>query len=861
MSERYDPKKIEEKWQGYWQERGIFEVKEDPSITKYYCLEMFPYPSGNIHMGHVRNYAIGDVIARYKRMKGFNVLHPMGWDAFGMPAENAAIEHGVHPANWTDRNIASMKNQIKSLGFSYDWKREINTSDPDYYRWNQWIFIKMFEKGLAYKKRSSVNWCGSCETVLANEQVNDGKCWRCETEVTQKELEQWFFKITDYAEELLRGCDQLTGWPEKVLAMQRNWIGKSEGVEIDFQIKGSEKKLRIFTTRQDTLYGVTFMSIAPEHPILSELIKETPYGKEVINFVERAKRQESLLRASAEIEKEGIFTGSCAINPLNGDEVPIWVANFVLMEYGTGAVMAVPAHDQRDFEFAKKYGLPIKVVIMPEEKSSESNPPVPPFTKGGYGGIENSSLVTDPALSLSKGHSLLESAYEGEGIMVESGPFTGLRTEEGKKRIASFIEKEGFGEKKVNYRLRDWGISRQRYWGTPIPILYCDRCGVVPVPENELPVILPMDVEITGKGGSPLARIESFLRASCPKCKGVAKRETDTMDTFVDSSWYFIAYCFDRGNIDFKSAISNQQSAISYWMPVNQYIGGIEHAVLHLLYARFFTKVMRDIGLIKIDEPFTDLLTQGMVIKDGAKMSKSKGNVVDPNYLVETYGADTARLFSLFAAPPEKDLEWSDQGVEGAYRFLGKLWVLASKYKERIDDLDGRIEFKELEGKGKLLYRKIHQTIKKVTNDIERDFHFNTALASLMELVNVMNSFEPKSDTNLRVLRNAIETTLILLSPFAPHISEELWHALGHGEPIALTKWPSFDEEALKEDEVLVVIQVCGKLRGKIYLPANSDDRLIKESALKEKKIAELIRGKDIKKIIVVKNKLVNIVV
>ncbi|MBI5199897.1 MAG: leucine--tRNA ligase [Nitrospirae bacterium] len=837
MSERYDPKKIEEKWQGYWQERGIFEVKEDPSIPKYYCLEMFPYPSGNIHMGHVRTYAIGDVIARYKRMKGFNVLHPMGWDAFGMPAENAAIEHGVHPANWTDRNIASMKNQIKGLGFSYDWKREINTSAPDYYRWNQWIFIKMFKKGLAYKRRSSVNWCGSCETVLANEQVNDGRCWRCETEVIQKELEQWFFKITDYAEELLRDCDQLTGWPEKVLTMQKNWIGKSEGVEIDFQIKGSEKKLRIFTTRQDTLYGVTFMSLAPEHPIVSELVKETPCEKEVMNFIERAKRQGILLRTSAEIEKEGIFTGTYVINPLNGDEVPIWVANFVLMEYGTGAVMAVPAHDQRDFEFAKKYGLPIRVVIV------QDNPPLSPFNNGGPRGIIGKG-----------GEGGFEGAYEGEGIMVDSGPFTGLRTEEGKKRIASFIEKEGFGEKKVNYRLRDWGISRQRYWGTPIPILYCDRCGVVPVPENELPVILPMDVEITGKGGSPLARIESFLRASCPKCKGAARRETDTMDTFVDSSWYFIAYCFDKGNIDFKSAIS-------YWMPVNQYIGGIEHAVLHLLYARFFTKVMRDLGLIKIDEPFTDLLTQGMVIKDGAKMSKSKGNVVDPNYLVETYGADTARLFSLFAAPPEKDLEWSDQGVEGAYRFLGKLWGLVSKYKERIDDLDGGIEFKELEGKGKSLYRKIHQTIKKVTNDIERDFHFNTALASLMELVNVMNSFEPESDTDLRVFRNAIETTLILLSPFAPHISEELWHALGHGESIALTKWPSFDEEAIKEDEVLVVIQVCGKLRGKIYLPANSDDRLIKESALKERKIAELIRGKEIKKIIVVKNKLVNIVI
>ena len=855
MSERYDPKKIEERWQGFWLDKGVFEVKEDPSKQKYYCLEMFPYPSGNIHMGHVRNYAIGDVIARYKRMRGLNVIHPIGWDAFGLPAENAAIEHGVHPARWTEENIDKMKSQIKRLGLSYAWGREINTSSPDYYRWNQWLFIKMFERGLAYKRKSSVNWCPSCETVLANEQVEDGRCWRCDTDVIQKELEQWFFKITDYAEELLGFCDKLPGWPERVLTMQKNWIGKSEGVEVDFPVKGSEKKLRIFTTRQDTLYGVTFMSLAPEHPIVSELVRGTSYEKDVIEFVEKTKRLGSLLRTSGEIEKEGVFTGSYAINPLNGDEVPIWVANFVLMEYGTGAIMAVPAHDQRDFEFAGKYGLPAKIVIISADSPSpQSSPP-----RGEE--IKRNFPLPSGERERVRGAELMESAYEGEGIMVDSGPFTGLRTEEGKDKIASFIEKEGFGEKKVNYRLRDWGISRQRYWGTPIPVVYCDRCGIVAIPEKDLPVILPVDVEITGKGGSPLSEVESFLKTDCPKCGGAARRETDTMDTFVDSSWYFIAYCFKNGKIEFNAERRTPNEETGYWMPVDQYIGGIEHAVLHLLYARFFTKVMRDLGLIMMDEPFSNLLTQGMVIKDGAKMSKSKGNIVDPNYLIDKYGADTSRLFSLFAAPPEKDLEWSDQGVEGAYRFLGRLWALISRYKERLKGPEGKAGFNDLYGQGKALYRKTNQTIKKVTNDIEKDFHFNTALASLMELVNMMNSFEPESNNDLRVLKKTIETTLILLSPFAPHISEELWQTIGHKESIILVAWPSWDEEALKEEEVLIVIQVSGKLRGKIYLPPNSDDGLIKEAALSEKKVAEFIKDKEIKKIVVVRNKLVNIVI
>lgn len=828
MAERYDPKKIERKWQKYWIDEGVFKVEEDPSKPKYYCLEMFPYPSGKIHMGHVRNYVIGDVISRYKRMRGYNVLHPMGWDAFGLPAENAAIKHGVHPAEWTNQNIDLMKGQLMMLGLSYDWDREINTSEPDYYRWNQWLFIKMFEKGIVYKKKSLLNWCSSCETVLANEQVEDGRCWRCESQVIQKELDQWFFKITDYAEELLKFCDSLPAWPERVLTMQKNWIGRSEGVEVDFPVKGKGRILRIFTTRQDTLYGVTFMSLAPEHLIVSELVEGTPYEKDVMDFVEKAKRQERIFRTSAEIEKEGVFTGSYVINPLSGDEVPIWVGNFVLMEYGTGAIMSVPGHDQRDFEFAKRYNLPIKVVILPDN---------PPLGKGGEG------------------------AYEGEGIMVNSGPFTGLRTKEGRERVASYVESKDIGRKTVNYRLRDWGISRQRYWGTPIPILYCERCGVVTVPEEGLPVILPKDVEITGRGGSPLKGLEDFVNTKCHKCGGPAKRETDTMDTFVDSSWYFIAYCFGKGNINFNSELKTPNSKLNYWMPVDQYIGGIEHAVLHLLYARFFTKVMRDIGIINLDEPFSNLLTQGMVIKDGAKMSKSKGNIVDPDDLINTYGADTARLFSLFAAPPERDLEWSDQGVEGAYRFLRKLWVLVSKYKKKLEDIDSNIiQIKDLEQKEMALYRKLNQTIRKVTQDIERGFHFNTAIASLMELVNQMMVFSPETETELRVFKRAIEITLVLLSPFAPHISEELWHAIGYKISISLIPWPSPDEEVAAE-EATIVIQINGKLRGKILVPANSDDGFIKEAVLKEKRIKELIRDKEIKRIVIVKGRLVNIVI
>jgi len=626
MEERYQPKKIEGKWQRIWEENESFRVGEDPKLPKYYLLEMFPYPSGRIHMGHVRNYSIGDVIARYKRMRGYNVLHPMGWDAFGLPAENAAIERGIHPAKWTSENIAYMRDQLKKMGFSYDWRREFATSDESYYRWEQLFFIEMFQRGLAYKKLSTVNWCERCQTVLANEQVEGGRCWRCEEEVGVRELEQWFFRTTAYAEELLRDLDRLTGWPEKVRTMQRNWIGKSVGAEIIFPFVGRDGSLNVFTTRQDTIYGATFLSLAVEHPLALELPQGTSQQGIVRGFVERMKKVSQARRGTEEVEKEGVFTGAYCLNPFTQEKIPVYLANFVLMEYGTGSVMAVPAHDQRDFEFARKYDLPIRVVIQPQGQTLKPEE--------------------------------MTEAYVEDGVMAASGPFSGLPSAEGRERIANYLEEKGWGKKDIRYRLRDWGISRQRYWGAPIPILYCDSCGMLPVPESELPVILPRDVEFSGEGGSPLAKLPEFFLTTCPKCGGPAERETDTMDTFVESSWYFARYASpdeDRRPLD--------KARVAYWLPVDQYIGGIEHAVLHLLYARFFTKALRDLGWLKLDEPFTNLLTQGMVIKDGAKMSKSKGNVVDPDFLIERYGADTARLFTLFAAPPEKDLDWSDHGV------------------------------------------------------------------------------------------------------------------------------------------------------------------------------------------------------
>jgi leucyl-tRNA synthetase len=822
VDEKYDPKIVELKWQRFWEENRIFKTETVSGREKFYCLEMFPYPSGEIHMGHVRNYSIGDVIARYKRMQGYNVLHPMGWDAFGLPAENAAIKHNIHPSEWTYKNIEYMKQQLKRMGFSYDWDREVTTCKPEYYKWNQWFFLKMYEKGLVYRKHSYVNWCPSCMTVLANEQVIDNGCWRCDTKVIQKKLEQWFFKITNYAEELLKACDELTGWPEKVVLMQKNWIGKGEGLEVDFLIKGSTEKLKIFTTRPDTLFGVTFMCLAPEHPLAERLVEDN-------DELERLKS-----KYGKEDEKVGIFTGHYAINPLNNEEVPIYVANFVIMEYGTGAIMSVPAHDQRDYDFAKKYDIPIKVVIVPE----------------GYKG-EIRNLI-------------LEEAYVDDGILIDSGQFSGLSSEMARKEITRFVEEKGWGKAVVNYKLRDWGISRQRYWGTPIPIIYCKDCGIVPVPDDELPVVLPEDVKITGKGGSPLLESESFIKVKCPRCRGDARRETDTMDTFVDSSWYFIRYCFEKGEVDLVKRLKEKGSEVNYWMPVDQYIGGVEHAVLHLLYSRFFVRVLRDLGLISISEPFQNLLTQGMVIKDGAKMSKSKGNVVDPNYLVEKYGADTSRLFTLFAAPPEKDLDWSDKGVEGAYRFLNRVWSIVYKNLQMLKEVKiGRdsIDVSVLSEDGLRLFRKTHQNIKKVTLDIERDFHFNTAIASLMELVNELSVFKTEAKEDKEVFRFSVENLLILLFPFSPHISEELWEAIGNKPSLLQQRWPAWDESVATEDYVELVIQVNGKLRSKMMIPKDTSDDEIKRIALEDKKILGIVSGKKIKKMIVIKGKLINIVI
>jgi leucyl-tRNA synthetase len=826
LEEKYNAQKLEKTWQEFWDEQKVFAVSKDTELQKFYCLEMFPYPSGKIHMGHVRNYVIGDVITRYKRMRGFNVLHPMGWDAFGLPAENAAIKHGVHPSRWTYENIDYMKKQLKKMGLVYDWHREVTTCNPEYYKWNQWFFLKMLERGLAYKKASSVNWCPSCETVLANEQVIDDKCWRCDSVVTQKELEQWFFKITSYADELLRDADGLSGWPEKVVTMQRNWIGRSEGVEVDFRVVDSDRKLRIFTTRQDTLYGATFMSVAKKHPIVSELVKDEEIMKKIKSLSDDPE------------EKEGVFTGWYAENPLTGDNIPIYVANFVLMEYGTGAIMAVPAHDQRDFEFAKKYNLPIKVVIVPDNSAGAR--------KRGNAEGKNGNPEE------------LAGAFEEYGTLEESGQFTGLSSEEGRVQIADFLERKALGKKVVNYKLRDWGISRQRYWGTPIPVIYCSDCGIVPVPENGLPVLLPQDVLLTRKGGSPLSGVNDFVLTTCPQCGRAAKRETDTMDTFVDSSWYFLRYCSPETD----DTPVNQGDA-DYWMPVDQYIGGIEHAVLHLLYSRFFTKVLRDLGLVTVTEPFKSLLTQGMVIKDGAKMSKSKGNVVDPDELVDKYGTDTVRIFSMFAAPPERDLDWSDQGVEGAYRFLNRIWFFVYKHRDILSEKESS-ELKELSQLSTMaakLLRKTHQTIKRVTNSIERDYHFNTAIAALMELINEVMSFRSSGRDDTNVLKFSMLQVILLLSPFAPHIAEELWRMNGKNNSIFHEPWPEWDDACAKEEEIELVIQVNGKVRGKVMIPAGLDDEAIKEKAFSNPKIMEYMKDNMPKKVIVVRGRLVNIVV
>ncbi len=824
MSQNYNHKETEAKWQKYWEDNRIFKVTEDSTQPKYYLLEMFPYPSGKIHMGHVRNYSIGDVIARYKKMRGFNVLHPMGWDAFGMPAENAAIAHKSHPSIWTRQNIDYMRDQLKQMGYSYDWSRELATCDKDYYRWEQMIFLEMYQKGLVYKKLAKVNWCDSCRTVLANEQVEDGLCWRCSNEVVQKDQESWFFKITDYAEELLECCDQLEGWPERVLNMQRNWIGKSSGVEIDFSIEGLQQKLTVFTTRVDTIYGATFVSVSPEHPIVEEIKQHCNHPEELQAFVDKVKQEKLSERTETEITKEGFFSGCYAVNPMTNEHIPVYLANFVLMGYGTGAVMAVPAHDQRDFEFAQKYGIHSRVVI---------NPP---------GQELNAEAMTQ--------------AYTGAGILTNCARFTGLSSGEAKEAIGDFMEEKGIGRRRVNYRLRDWGISRQRYWGAPIPIIYCPDCGTVPEHKDFLPVELPTDFPFPRDGHCPLPEIEDFINTTCPVCGKAAKRETDTMDTFVESSWYFARYTCPNNTEEIFDG-----EATKYWLPVDQYVGGIEHAVLHLLYSRFFTKALRDLGYLNAAEPFKNLLTQGMVIKDGAKMSKSKGNVVDPQELIEQYGADTARLFSLFAAPPEKDLDWSEEGVEGSYRFLQRVWRLVDKFYEKLAKVGESEIPAQLKPDNKNLRRRVHQTIRKVTGDIEGRFHFNTAISATMELVNNLYQYKPVDDEGYLVLKEALKSLVLLLAPFAPHITEEMWQKLGYQASVSQQAWPAYDENAAREDEVLIVIQVNGKVRSRISVGAGTDNEELKRKALTDGRIQVFIAGKELRKVIVVPGKLVNIVV
>jgi len=823
----YDFKTIEEKWQNQWLKNATYRVSPDSKKEKYYVLEMFPYPSGRIHMGHVRNYSIGDVVARYKRFRGYNVLHPMGWDSFGLPAENAAIKNNTHPARWTYENIDYMRTQLRKLGLSYDWDREIATCNPKYYKWEQQIFLEMYEKDLVYQKTTTVNWCESCHTVLANEQVIEGTCWRCDEPVEARKMNGWFFKITDYAEELLDDLDKLKGWPDKVVTMQRNWIGKSTGLQCDFEIQGLNEKLSIFTTRPDTIFGVTFMSVAPEHPILETLLKDNPKATDLRVFTQRIITEKQQQSNQDIVEKEGMATGCFCINPFNGDKIPIFVANFVLMAYGTGAVMAVPAHDERDFEFAKKYGLEIKPVVIPEDISLNGQ--------------------------------TMEEASTVPGILSNSGDFTGIDSDNAKKAIIEFAKSNNFGDAHITYRLRDWGISRQRYWGAPIPMVQCEKCGVQPVPVDQLPVTLPEDRGSQENECAPLHQRTSFFETNCPKCGEKAKRETDTMDTFVESSWYFARYACPR----FTDAPLNKEEA-SHWLPVDQYIGGVEHAILHLLYSRFFTKVLRDLGYLNIDEPFTNLLTQGMVIKDGSKMSKSKGNVVDPSDLISEYGADTTRLFSLFAAPPEKDLEWNPKGVEGCHRFLNRIFRYVQSHKDIIaeagNELPAALNLSERE-----LHRKTHQTIKKVTGNIELNFHFNTAISAVMELFNTMSSItgaKKKDEIAPPLIAESLNAILLLLGPMVPHFCSELWTTIhDEGDSIEDKQWPTWDEDAAKEDELTIVIQVRGKVRSRLLVPADIDDRALETLALKDENALKFIGDAPIKKVIVVKKKLVNIVI
>ncbi|MFA4989801.1 MAG: leucine--tRNA ligase [Candidatus Omnitrophota bacterium] len=797
----YDFKKIEKKWQNAWQKYKASRARINPAKEKFYLLEMFPYPSGKIHMGHVRNYTIGDVASRFKTLEGYNVLHPMGFDAFGQPAENAAIKNKTKPDNWTHKCIRQMQDELKKMGFSYDWEREISTCDSAYYKWNQWIFLKMFERGLAYKKASTVNWCPSCQTTLANEEVIEGGCWRCHAKVEQKDLEQWYLKITAYKERLLEDLKQLNDWPERVLNMQANWIGKSQGVEIDFKVRATGKVIPVFTTRVDTIFGATYIVLAPEHPLVKELIKGKPQEGEALKFMERVSRESKVVRASSDVKKEGVFTGSFAVNPVNNEEVPVWIADYVLMEYGTGAIMAVPTHDQRDFLFAQEHGLPMRMVI------------------------QNAAAVEGSVEGL-------KGAYEGDGLQVNSGEFDGLTNIEAKVKIAAWMEEKGIGKIQTHWRLRDWLISRQRYWGTPIPIIYCPACGIIPVPYKDLPVKLPKDAPFTGEGGSPLGKVKKFVEVKCPKCGVPARRETDTMATFFDSSWYFLRFCSPK----FKDGPFEQKEA-AYWMRVDQYIGGIEHAILHLLYSRFFTKFFKDLGMIDFSEPFKRLLTQGMVLKEGEVMSKSRGNIVDPDIMIGKYGADTLRLFILFAAPPETELEWDDRGLEGAHKFLNRVWRIQDKLKEKA---------------APSLFRVLHKTIKKVSADY-REFKFNTAIASLMELTNAI--YQTGVD------REIFSQLIIMLSPIAPHFCEELWKVLGNKESIFKANWPEADPKMLVEDSVTMVIQVNGKVRSKIEVAADIAEARLKEIVLADKGLISWIQGKPVKKFIFVPQKLVNIVV
>ncbi len=825
----YSPRTVEPKWQSRWEEAGVFRTGDpEGASNRFYCLEMLPYPSGRLHMGHVRNYSIGDSVARFRKMSGEQVLHAIGWDAFGMPAENAAIKHGRPPGEWTRENINAMRGQMQRLGFGYDWSREIATCEPEFYRWNQWFFLRMLERGIAYRDRRPLNWCEHCQTVLANEQVTGGRCWRCDNPVSRREFEQWFVRITDYAQELLDDIDRLEHWPERVRTMQRNWIGRSEGTRVFFPVNGNAEAVEVFTTRVDTIFGATYVALAVEHPMIADLVHGTEREAEVLAFVQEQLSRDLDERFAESADKLGVFTGRYAVNPYSGEKIPIWVANFVLMDVGTGAIMSVPAHDERDFAFAKKYDLPIRPVIREPDGEPLDGPTI-------------------------------EAATTADGVVHDSGEYDGLTSVDARKRMSADAEARGFGSAAINYRLKDWGISRQRYWGTPIPVIYCDACGPVPVPDDQLPVLLPEEVPLTGEGGSPLAQVEAFVNTTCPKCGQAARRETDTMDTFVDSSWYYFRYLDPRNEIaPFNPAIARS------WVPVSLYIGGIEHATLHLIYTRFWTKMMRDLDLLEVDEPVDELFTQGMVIKDGAKMAKSKGNVVEPEGMVERYGADTTRLFSLFAAPPERDLDWSESGVEGCFRFLSRVWRTFEKIRPLLPPPGTGMPQGCDEGEALALRRKTHRTIRRVTEDLGPRMHLNTAVAAIMELVNVLTPVTEREDAapaTRWAAREALENTSMLLAPLAPHFAEELWEALGRDGFVIQARWPEVDPTLLVEDEITVVVQVNGKLRGRLTLGRGASEEQALDAAKGDDRVATHLEGKTLRRVIYVPDKILNLVV